>query len=75
VITNERQYRITRAQLKRFDLAAKTQGVRDPSPGVDPRIHAAMGEPCAAKLKSSAASDTNTNSCAPARSRHGTSAR
>lgn len=44
MITNERQYRITRAQLKRFDEAAKTQGARDPSPGVDPRIHAAIGD-------------------------------
>jgi ribosome-binding protein aMBF1 (putative translation factor) len=44
VITNERQYRITRAQLKRFDEAAKAQGARDPSPDVDPRIHAAMGD-------------------------------
>jgi ribosome-binding protein aMBF1 (putative translation factor) len=44
VITNERQYRITRAQLKRFDEAAKAQGARDPSPGVDPRINAAMGD-------------------------------
>ena len=44
MITNERQYRITRAQLKRFDEAAKAQGARDPSPGVDPRIHAAMGD-------------------------------
>ena len=44
MITNERQYRITRAQLKRFDDAAKTQGARDPSSGVDPRIHAAMGD-------------------------------
>ena len=44
MITNERQYRITRAQLRRFDEAAKAQGARDASPGVDPRIHAAMGD-------------------------------
>jgi ribosome-binding protein aMBF1 (putative translation factor) len=44
VITNERQYRITRAQLKRFDDAAQAQAARDPSPDVDPRIHAAMGD-------------------------------
>jgi transcriptional regulator with XRE-family HTH domain len=44
VITNERQYRITRAQLKRFDEAAEAQAARDPSPDVDPRIHAAMGD-------------------------------
>jgi ribosome-binding protein aMBF1 (putative translation factor) len=44
MITNERQYRITRAQLKRFDEAAEAQATRDPSPDVDPRIHAAMGD-------------------------------
>ncbi len=44
MITNERQYRITRAQLKRFDEAADVHGARDASPGVDPRIHAAMGD-------------------------------
>jgi transcriptional regulator with XRE-family HTH domain len=44
VITNERQYRITRAQLKRFEEATEAQGARDPSPDVDPRIHAAMGD-------------------------------
>jgi transcriptional regulator with XRE-family HTH domain len=44
MITNERQYRITRAQLKRFDEATKAQAARDPSPDVDPRIHAAMGD-------------------------------
>jgi ribosome-binding protein aMBF1 (putative translation factor) len=44
MITNERQYRITRAQLKRFDEAAEAQTTRDPSPNVDPRMHAAMGE-------------------------------
>jgi HTH-type transcriptional regulator/antitoxin HigA len=44
VITNERQYRITRAQLKRFDEAAEAQAGRDPGRDVDPRIHAAMGD-------------------------------
>lgn len=44
MITNERQYRITRAQLKRFDDAAQAQAARKPSPDVDPRIHAAMGD-------------------------------
>lgn len=43
MITNERQYRITKAQLKRFDEAATAQASRDRDPGVDPRIHAAMG--------------------------------
>jgi HTH-type transcriptional regulator/antitoxin HigA len=44
VITNERQYRITRAQLSRLDDAAQAQAARDPSPDVDPRIHAAMSD-------------------------------
>lgn len=44
MITNERQYRITKAELKKFDDAAATQATRGPSPNVDPRIRAAMGE-------------------------------
>lgn len=42
MITNERQYRITKAQLKRFkdDLAAHDAGT--PSADVDPRLHQAM---------------------------------
>jgi HTH-type transcriptional regulator/antitoxin HigA len=44
VITNERQYRITKAQLKRFDEATQAQATRDPSPEINPRIHAAMGD-------------------------------
>jgi len=42
VITNERQYRITKAQLKRFEDDLAAHDVRPASPGVDPRIHAAM---------------------------------
>ena len=44
MITNERQYRITKAQLKRFDEASQDQAARDPNPDIDPRIHAAMGD-------------------------------
>jgi HTH-type transcriptional regulator/antitoxin HigA len=44
MITNERQYRISNAQLRKFDEALAAQAKRDPSPGVDPRIHAAMGD-------------------------------
>ncbi len=42
MITNERQYRITKAQLNRFedDLAAHDD--RTPSADVDPRLHRAM---------------------------------
>jgi DNA-binding transcriptional regulator YiaG len=44
MITNERQYRITKAQLERFEQDAAAQTSRKPNPGVDPRIHAAMGD-------------------------------
>lgn len=44
MITNERQYRITKAQLKKFDDAAGTHASRQPSADVDPRIHDAIGD-------------------------------
>lgn len=43
MITNERQYRITRAQLKKFEEALADQRKRGAGADVDPRIHAAMG--------------------------------
>jgi DNA-binding transcriptional regulator YiaG len=43
MITNERQYRITKAELKKFEEALAKQRKRDVGEGVDPRIHAAMG--------------------------------
>jgi len=43
MITNERQYRITKAELKKFEEALAEQRKRDVGEGVDPRIHAAMG--------------------------------
>jgi HTH-type transcriptional regulator/antitoxin HigA len=47
VITNERQYRITKAQLKRFedDLAAHGS----PGADVDPRLHQAMHDALASE--------------------------
>jgi DNA-binding transcriptional regulator YiaG len=42
VITNERQYRITKAQLKRFEDDIAAHDARTPSAGVDPRLHNAM---------------------------------
>jgi DNA-binding transcriptional regulator YiaG len=42
VITNERQYRITNAELKRFEEALAAQAAAGPSPDVHPRIHQAM---------------------------------
>jgi DNA-binding XRE family transcriptional regulator len=42
VITNERQYRITKTALARFEANLVTHDAREPSPNVDPRIHQAM---------------------------------
>lgn len=42
MITNERQYRITKAQLRRFEDDLAAQEVRTPSADVDPRLHQAM---------------------------------
>jgi DNA-binding transcriptional regulator YiaG len=42
VITNERQYRITNAELKRFEEALVAQAAVGPSPDVHPRIHQGM---------------------------------
>jgi len=44
MITNERQYRITKAWLKKFEASAAAHERRDPSPDVHPRIHRAAGE-------------------------------
>jgi DNA-binding transcriptional regulator YiaG len=44
VITNERQYRIANAELKRFEEALAAQTAAEPTPDVDPRIHQAMRE-------------------------------
>ena len=42
MITNERQYRITKAQLKRFEDDLAAHDARGPSANVDPLIHAGM---------------------------------
>lgn len=42
MITNERQYAITRAELRRFEEAAEAQQ-QAPAEGIDPRIGEAMG--------------------------------
>jgi DNA-binding transcriptional regulator YiaG len=42
VITNERQYRITNAELKRFEEGLAAQAAAGPGPDVHPRIHQAM---------------------------------
>lgn len=43
MIANERQYRIARAELRRFEGAVEAHHASEPSEGVDPRIHEAMG--------------------------------
>lgn len=55
MITNERQYRIAKAELQRFEDSTEAQAAREPSPGVDPRIHAAMGEALASEAEELAA--------------------
>lgn len=42
MITNERQYRIAKAELRHFMEAAEAHGEHGPSPDVHPRIHDAM---------------------------------
>lgn len=49
MITNERQYRITKAQLKRFDDDLATHDARTPSADVDPRLHQAMRDALASE--------------------------
>jgi len=49
VITNERQYRITKAQLKRFEDDLDAQGARTPSADRDPRLHRAMRDALASE--------------------------
>lgn len=49
MITNERQYRITKAQLKRFEVDLATHDGRPPSSDVDPRLHRAMRDALASE--------------------------
>lgn len=49
MITNERQYRITKAQLKRFDDDLAAHDARTPSADVDPRLHQAMRDALASE--------------------------
>ena len=50
MITNERQYRITNAQLKRFEKAHAAQIASEPSAEVNPRIHQAMLDATASEI-------------------------
>ncbi len=49
MIANERQYRITKTQLGRFEENLTAHDIRDPSPGIDPRIHQAMRDAIASE--------------------------
>jgi DNA-binding XRE family transcriptional regulator len=51
MITNERQYRITKAALQRLEKNLAAQDARNPSPDVDPRIHRAMREGIASEAE------------------------
>jgi ribosome-binding protein aMBF1 (putative translation factor) len=42
VITNERQYAITQAELQRFEKASEEQRSQGPAEGIDPRLGEAM---------------------------------
>jgi DNA-binding Xre family transcriptional regulator len=50
VITNERQYRITNSEARKFEQAIAVARGRQPSPDVDPRIHQAMIESLESEL-------------------------
>jgi DNA-binding XRE family transcriptional regulator len=50
VITNERQYRITKAEARKFEQAIAAGRGRESSPDVDPRIHQAMIESLESEL-------------------------
>jgi HTH-type transcriptional regulator/antitoxin HipB len=50
VIANQRQYRITKVQLARFEEALAEHRASAPSPGVHPRIHQAMGDAMESKI-------------------------
>jgi DNA-binding XRE family transcriptional regulator len=50
VITNERQYRITKSEARKFEQAIAAARNREPSRDVDPRIHQAMIESLESEL-------------------------
>lgn len=51
MITNERQYRITRSQLAHFDESLATHDASQPSADMDPRIHQAMRDAMASEAE------------------------
>ncbi len=51
MITNERQYKITKNQLQSFEQAHAAALATDPAPGVQPRIQQAMQEGLASQIE------------------------
>lgn len=50
MVTNERQYRITKSEARKFEQAIAAARGRKPSPDVDPRIHQGMVESLESEL-------------------------
>jgi DNA-binding XRE family transcriptional regulator len=50
VITNEREYRITKAELARFEESQIAYDARELSPNVDPRMHQVMHDALASEI-------------------------
>lgn len=50
MIANERQYRITRSEARKFEQAVAAARGSEPGPDVDPRIHQAMIESLESEL-------------------------
>jgi hypothetical protein len=55
MITNERQYKISRAAAAKLEKALRVAENRAPSAGVDPRIHQAMQDGIRSQLEDVAA--------------------
>lgn len=50
MIQNERQYRIAKAEARKFEQAIAAARWREPTPGVDPRVHNAMTDALESEL-------------------------
>ena len=51
MITNDRQYRITKAQMQRLQIGLDAAVKRKPSANVHPKIHVAMGKGIASQIE------------------------
>ena len=61
MITNERQYRIARAEAEKFEEVIAAAQDQEPSPGVHPRIHEAMIDSLGASSLSSPSNSSTTS--------------